>query len=101
MSPTRSGPLYASHPQIERDFLSDSRVSTGCEGASVVILDRFAPREPPKVATIWMEPAQDSRHSDRHDRYPTRRSCAGERTTNSPPGFAPRICEFPRRRCLL
>jgi hypothetical protein len=50
-------PALRAHPQIDATFhrTADYRADNG---ATVVILDRFAPSQAPKVPTIWMDPPQ-------------------------------------------
>ena len=52
-------PALQSHPQIEPTFFRTSDYRSDVK-ASVVVLDRFVPREAPKVATIWIEPPEPS-----------------------------------------
>jgi hypothetical protein len=48
-------PALRAHPQIEAGFFSTAQYRPDVD-ASVVILDRFAPRETPKMPSIWIEP---------------------------------------------
>jgi len=48
-------PALKAHPQIDASFYPTSEYRPDVK-ASVVLLDRFAPRQAPKTASIWIEP---------------------------------------------
>ena len=50
-------PALQAHPQIEPDFLPTADYRPDVK-ASVIILDRFAPRAAPKAPQIWIEPPE-------------------------------------------
>jgi hypothetical protein len=48
-------PLIAANPQVDAEFESPDKYDTAVK-ADVVVLDRFIPRTPPRVNSIWIEP---------------------------------------------
>jgi hypothetical protein len=73
-------PALKAHPQIDATFHTPAEYRPDVP-AAVVILDRFAPPTPPKVATIWMDPPQGSPFRTKTS-VNAAKSCAGERIMN-------------------
>jgi hypothetical protein len=48
-------PLFAANPKVEAVFESPDKFDPSVK-ADVVVLDRFAPPAPPRVASIWIQP---------------------------------------------
>lgn len=52
-------PALRAHPQIEAAFYPTAEYRSDVD-AAVLIFDRFAPPQPPKAASIWMDPPSGS-----------------------------------------
>lgn len=53
--PALLGPLFASNPLLQTEFLSPASYDARAQ-SDVVVLDRFAPATPPEAPSIWIEP---------------------------------------------